>query len=87
VRELKNAIEHAFVLAEGDWITVDDLPPEITAGTRAAAGGRVSPLEAAQAPVIRAALSHHHGNRTHAARSLGISRNTLWRKMRALGLE
>ena len=87
VRELKNAIEHAFVLAESDVITVADLPREVAAFCRAGPSRPVPPLEAAQVPVIREALRRHDGNRTRAARSLGVSRNTLWRKMRVLGLE
>lgn len=87
VRELKNAIEHAFVLAEADLITLADLPEDVAASGRPSSVGSVPPLEAAQAPVIREALRRHHGNRTRAAHSLGVSRNTLWRKMRTLGIE
>ena len=36
---------------------------------------------------IREALERHRGNRSHAPEELGISRNTLWRKMRRYGIE
>ncbi|MGQ9860109.1 MAG: helix-turn-helix domain-containing protein, partial [Thermodesulfobacteriota bacterium] len=44
------------------------------------------PLESSEARTIQSALKRHQGNRTLAARDLGLSRTTLWRKMRRLGL-
>ncbi|HET8725737.1 MAG TPA: sigma 54-interacting transcriptional regulator [Anaeromyxobacteraceae bacterium] len=49
-------------------------------------GGRAAPLPAGEAPRIRSALEAHHWNRAQAAQALGMSRTTLWRKMRELGL-
>ncbi len=89
VRELENAIEHAFVVCGGSIIGRDDLPPHIQGGSlmsppvESAAGG---PLEAAEAAAIREALDRHGGNRTRAAQELGVSRNTLWRKMKRHGI-
>jgi transcriptional regulator with PAS, ATPase and Fis domain len=94
VRELENAIEHAFVVCAGDTIKLEDLPPQIhdqsvrpglSHGGRALEGTR--PLINAEATAIREALNRHDGNRTHAAKDLGISRNTLWRKMKRHGIE
>ena len=90
VRELENAIEHAFVICGGDTIRLEDLPPHIrgeslnaTAQTAPAPHGpTATALESAEATAIRHALDHHGGNRTRAARELGVSRNTLWRKMK-----
>jgi PAS domain S-box-containing protein len=86
VRELENAIEHAFVVCAGDTIQIEDLPPHIVGyalETAAPAQGRaIRPLEEAEAEIIRSMLERHHGNRTLAAREMGISRNTLWRKMK-----
>lgn len=90
VRELENAIEHAFVVCSGSTIQVEDLPPHI----RGEAVGRITqrtqpdtpPLEAAEASAIRASLERNSGNRTHAAKDLGVSRNTLWRKMKRHGI-
>ncbi len=115
VRELENAIEHAFVVCGGRTIELDDLPPHLR-GERAAplarpgfapatalgrptldvlgdeapaaasgAGGGAgsgSPLETAEAAALHAALDRCGGNRTLAAKALGISRNTLWRKLK-----
>lgn len=89
VRELENAIEHAFVVCQGETIHFSDLPLRLTQPTRPElpAGEASNPLQAAEAEAIRTALERHHGNRTHAARELGLSRNTLWRKMKSLKLE
>jgi PAS domain S-box-containing protein len=95
VRELENAIEHAFVVCGGSVIEREDLPPHVlgerlapaapSAGSRSAAA--LGPLQDAEALAIREALERHGGNRTRAARELGVSRNTLWRKIKRYGIE
>ena len=85
VRELRNAIEHAMVTVQGDLISLLDLPPEIRAHPAAGAGAPV-PDASAEADRLRAALVQTGGNRSAAARRLGISRVTLWKRLRALGL-
>ncbi len=90
VRELENAIEHAFVVCIGDTIQLEDLPSHIvTAVTEssATAKARFLPLDDAEAETIRSVLSKHFGNRKRTAAELGISRNTLWRKMKRYGIE
>lgn len=47
---------------------------------------RMPPLEASQRRVIEEVLRHHQWNREAACRELGLSRSTLWRKMRRLGI-
>jgi transcriptional regulator with PAS, ATPase and Fis domain len=93
VRELENAIEHAFVICAGSVIEREDLPPHVlgqqVAPVSAAAPdeeGALGPLQNAEVIAIREALARHGGNRTRAAADLGVSRNTLWRKMRRYGL-
>jgi transcriptional regulator with PAS, ATPase and Fis domain len=92
VRELENAIEHAFILCGGNTIHYDSLPPQICesfenpAASGIAAQPQGSPLEDAEATAIREALERSDGNRTRAAKDLGISRNTLWRKMKRHGM-
>jgi PAS domain S-box-containing protein len=91
IRELENAVEHAFVLSEGDSLGVEHLPdsflvaslPGIPDSTDV---DRHAPLEQAEAAAISRALQRHGGSRVRAAVDLGISRNTLWRKMKRLGL-
>ncbi len=85
VRELRNAIERMIVMARGEELTVEDLPAVIRDQARpgGAAPDAVS-LRAASNRLIAAALEAAGGNRTLAARQLGISRRTLHRKLRAL---
>jgi transcriptional regulator of acetoin/glycerol metabolism len=94
VRELENAIEHAFVICGASVIGRADLPPHILGDRPAVQPGRagtdpdrLSPLQSSEAVVIREALARNGGNRTATARDLGISRNTLWRKMKSYGIE
>ena len=84
VRELENAIEHAFVLCKGRWFTLEDLPVEIAKGRVSAQLGPVGapPEEEAERLKILEALKTAGGQPSVAARKLGISRTTLWRKLK-----
>ncbi len=96
VRELRNAIEGAVALCKGDKITLRDLPPSVrgaSAGPPAAhlsipvpASG-LTPLQEAEKQLIIRALQECDGNRTLAARKIGISRRTLHRKLHEYHLE
>jgi PAS domain S-box-containing protein len=92
VRELKNAIEHAFVMSETPEIGLHNLPPAISCDPTAVDPAEPSrpqtgPLGIAEAETIRTTLRRHAGNRGATAQELGIARNTLWRKMKRYGLE
>jgi len=83
VRELRNALERAFVTVSGDSVTAADLPPEVALKNGAA------PVEGSDQALrerILDALSQCRGNRSKAARLLGVSRVTLWKWMRKLAL-
>jgi PAS domain S-box-containing protein len=84
VRELENAVEHAFVLCEGGLIEPEHLPRETIDSSTAAGALRLSlsPCANAEAEVIRKTLARHQGNRVAAARELRMHRSTLWRKLR-----
>jgi DNA-binding NtrC family response regulator len=89
VRELLNAVERATVLAEGSEIGHLDLPPAFReAPVPLLREGDAFPyseamtLDHLEKEHIRRALIHFAGNTTRAAKSLGISRSTLWRKMK-----
>jgi DNA-binding NtrC family response regulator len=91
VRELENAIERAVVLAEGPDIGVEDLPAEVrAAGTAEGAGGNGgrgyhAAVEEFKRGLIISTLRRTGGNRTQAARLLGLQRTYLARLIRDLG--
>jgi len=86
VRELENILEQAFLLCRGDWIELHHLPPELRPAGEPG-GGEGLNLKAAERRLILAALDRHKGNRSQAARELGIDPSTLYRKLKALGSE
>jgi DNA-binding NtrC family response regulator len=90
VRELRTAIEHAVVLCRGERITVRDLPPSVRPGgavePKILAGKDLTVKDAAKQLIIRA-LKETAGNRTHAAKKIGMSRRTFHRKLHAYHLE
>lgn len=89
VRELENIIERAFILCTGGEIGVDCLPPQVietASQRRSRAPLDLDPLEAMERDALRDALIRHRGNRTRAARELGIHRSTLIRKIARYGL-
>jgi len=89
VRELRNAIQRACLLCRGDVILPEHLPPKVAAlaGGGAAASGRVGRLSQVERATILATLAECGGNRTHAAKKLGISRRALIYKLRAIEAE
>ncbi|HIQ20057.1 MAG TPA: PAS domain S-box protein [Planctomycetes bacterium] len=89
VRELENIIEHAFVLCSGGLIDVGHLPPELHGGPAAGVSERVAnvTLREMEAMHITETLRRHGGNRDAAAQALGIHRATLFRKIKALGID
>ncbi|HEY0593867.1 MAG TPA: sigma-54 dependent transcriptional regulator [Thermoanaerobaculia bacterium] len=86
VRELENALEYAVAVCRGQTILPEDLPPEVTAARPASAADAASPKDSPELARLRAALEAHRWRREEAAAALGISRTTLWRKMREHGL-
>jgi len=100
VRELRNVIERASILADGDFITERELAislPVVPYSPRQAAIGQpvAPPAQAAgsddllatvEREHIQRALVRAHGNKKAAARMLGLSRRALYRKLDRLGL-
>ena len=90
VRELKNAIDHAFVIVSGDCVTLLDLPSEIRESvskpTSPSTTVSLNPEMQAERQRIEDALARANGQKTEAAKLLGISRVTLWKKLNRLGI-
>ena len=90
VRELENAIQRAVALAEGDVVYPEDLPPEMRKAAQPRLAGPKGVLEVpdgmsleeVEMLYIRHTLDQADGNTSEAARRLGISRSTLWRKLK-----
>ncbi len=86
VRELENIVARAVALAEGDEIQVQDLPPFL-ADNQNSSTDSLKSLEQLEKEHIARILKAVQGRRDHAAAILGITRSTLWRKMKKFGLE
>ena len=84
VRELRNGIEFAVIHCRSSSIEEENLPPEILSGQAASSAVVASPD--AQRQYILDVLERTGGNRTAAARELGMSRATLYRRLAALGI-
>ncbi|MBW1880872.1 MAG: sigma 54-interacting transcriptional regulator [Deltaproteobacteria bacterium] len=86
VRELENAIEYGFVLCHDRYIDVSHLAEEYQAWAElqasSVAAPKQTPLQEAEAAAIRATLELVGGKVGQAAEALGISRATLWRRMK-----
>jgi PAS domain S-box-containing protein len=89
VRELQNIVEHAFVLLAEGQIELEHLPVELVPVSTHHANGRrmIETVKALEGQAIRDALERTSGNRLAAARELGMHKSTLFRKVRALGIE
>ncbi len=83
VRELEHIMEHAFVLCQGDEISLDDLPLEFRESIRSnpLSGKALSENTPSDSEAITNALTQARGNKAKAARLLGISRQTIYRKI------
>ena len=82
IRELENAIERSVVLLTGEYISERELPMAIAATPiKTEFSGEIQPLVDVEKEVILAALEKTGGNKTEAARQLGITRKTLLAKI------
>jgi two-component system, NtrC family, response regulator AtoC len=92
VRELRNVIERSVLLADGDSLTADGLPPEVRAPRREnEASFDMGPngldIEALERTLLREALRRAEGNRTTAGRLLGLSRHQIRNRLKKYGEE
>ena len=98
VRELRAVLESMFVMSDAQILSCDELPADMTVGglnAMSVAGGDgpantalpgADTLDGLECEAIRKELILHKGNRSKVARNLGISRSTLYRKIKNYGL-
>ena len=97
VRELRNVVSNLFFLSKSSHVTLSDLPRAVTApplavsdpgltATHAQLVAGSESLKMAEVLLIENALAHHRGNLSSAAKALGISRPTLYRKLHSYGI-
>lgn len=89
IRELENAVEHAFVLCREGQITPHCLPESMLGGLEKISLplGVGDALRTVEAKAILNALARNRNNRLAAARELGMHKSTLFRKIKKLGIE
>ncbi len=95
VRELRNVLERALILADSDLLLPEHFPPELRAHAntsapaveRPAGGEATEALDTVERVHIMKILEAVHGNKTEAARRLGIARSTLKEKLKHFGLD
>lgn len=93
VRELRNVIERASILEDGEYVTMNHLPGDMVAGGLAANNGGTGivlppggiPLETAELELARQAMERAGGNLTKAAKLLNITRDQLRYKLKKSG--
>jgi DNA-binding NtrC family response regulator len=89
VRELRNAVEGLALLTEGDIVGVADLPANIASAVKGKAESVASEagLQGVERDAIANAIRKHGGNLTRVATELGISKSTLYLKVKKYTLE
>jgi two-component system response regulator HydG len=86
VRELENLIQRLMAMADDDIIDVPDLPAGMRAECFWEESGLNRTLEQVEAEYIRHVLERLNGNKSQAAKTLGIDRKTLREKLKRFGL-
>ncbi|MDQ7781838.1 MAG: sigma 54-interacting transcriptional regulator [Desulfomonilaceae bacterium] len=88
IRELENALEHAFILCHGGLIERHHLPEPLCQAPGSSHGFLTgATLAEIEARIIRETLARNKGKKLATARELGINKTTLWRKIKRLGIE
>jgi DNA-binding NtrC family response regulator len=87
IRELANVLERAQILAEDNLITLNDLPEAMHAAPEILADIGPLNLNKLERRTVQAAFEKAKGNKTHAAKLLGITRRAVYRLITKYGLE
>ncbi len=91
IRELRNILERASLLCDGDTLLPEHLPEECQlqrsedTATSPSFQGRIKPLKTIECEYLRWAATRHRGDKRSLARQLGLSERTLYRKLSELG--
>ncbi|MEI8705080.1 sigma-54-dependent transcriptional regulator [Pseudoalteromonas sp. B62] len=93
VRELAHSIERAVILSEGENLDVSSVVGNTTSNVNSTNNPIENnnaydtfDLEALEQRTVRAALTHHQGNVSHAAKALGLTRGAMYRRLEKYGL-
>jgi DNA-binding NtrC family response regulator len=86
VRELENLLERAYALGAREQITLADLPALSSGAPAAAPPAELPRLADAERELILRAIRQYDNDKERAARALGISRRTLYRRLKSYGL-
>lgn len=88
IRELENIIEHCFVLCEGEIIEAKHLPSSVRPllKTESTQDNEPATIKQMEIILIKQALNRNKGNKTAAAKQLGINKSTLFRKMKSFDI-
>ncbi|MDR0430532.1 MAG: sigma-54 dependent transcriptional regulator [Tannerellaceae bacterium] len=87
LRQMKNVVRYATLLATGQYITVKDLPQELLQSSPPVVEGSQLRNETLERELIQKALIESGNNKTVAARILGIDRKTLYNKLKIYGFD
>lgn len=91
VRELQSAIEYAYVLCQNGLIRREHLPPKVVGSSSKDGVEIISPYQPpkklSEREVLFEALKRAEGNQTEAGRLLGVSRVTVWKRMKKHGIK
>lgn len=87
IRELENIVEYAYILCKTKHIELHHLPEEVREWRKSHNyHSLLDPVARQEADKISRCLERHQGNRMKTAEEIGISRSTLWRKIKKYGL-
>jgi two-component system response regulator HydG len=87
IRQLRNIVERAVVLAQGPEITTQELPQEFSlTSPRRPSSEPVRTLKEMEVQAVRQALEQCGGNKSNAAKMLGFSRKSLYKRLREFGI-
>lgn len=88
IRELEHVIEHAFIRCSGDVLNPEHLPKDLKSGNIVASViNAENPLKALEREMVYQMLCDTGWKYSECAKKLKVSRTTLWRKMKELGIE